>query len=254
MYLALNEGLERIRDEYQAYRIWTLNELHFPPVKQNLTADILHSNFHKPVWDLIKTAISKSSPPSSRDFSDTPFQRVFNISKEKFKQFYFDDDKNIWRFIITIPLDFNSDIYFQRLIDAKVYLKGAQISEGSAFYCVLRHRGISRYLNSERQKSMAFQNKHSVAFSYVIENGQPNYNYPGAIRTPFDDRNNWKTRIRYSPFTTWEIEVTPNYKQNSNSRIYNENIDFSKIESIELRYEAFFNSFSLNNKRIKNTD
>jgi hypothetical protein len=251
MYLALNEGLERIRDEYQAYRIWTQNELPFPSIKQNLSVDVLHSIFHKPVWDLIKQEISKSSPPSSRDFADTPYRREFNITPQKFKQFYYDENKKVWRFVITIPLDFSADIYFQRLIDAKVYLDGAQVDEGSAFYCILRHRGISRYLNRDKQKARAFQNKHSVAFSYIVENGKPNYNHAGAIQTPFDDRSNWKTRIRYSPFTTWEIEIIPNYKQNLQSKVYNQNIDFSNLKSIEFRYEAFFNSYSLNNKQAK---
>ena len=243
--IALQQSLERIRDEYQAYAIWTLQEVPFPKIIGELTLDSLKMHFHQPIWDLIKDKLSSASPPARRDFSDAPRQRKFEIAKEGLEKIYFNKAKGRWHFLINIPLDLNSNIYFQRLIDAKVFLKGVTIAEDSAFHCILRHRGVSRYLNVNKLQVRADQNKRSVEFSYIIENGKPNYHYPGAITTPFDDEKDWLSRIRYSPFTTWEVEVIPNYKQNKTSKIYNKDIDFSNFEAIEFRYQAFFESFAV---------
>ena len=246
MYLALNQGLELIMDEYRAYHIWTLNEKKFPKIQQNITTDLLISRYHDPIWRQIKTLLASNKSPASRDFSDTPHRSLYDGSSKNFKDMYFNKTNNRWRFLITLPIDTKSNIYFQRIIDAKVYLSGATVSEGSAFHCILRHRGVSNFLNRDRKEVTVYQNKRSIVFSYIVEDDKPNYDYRGAIKNPFDDDN--ISSIRYSPFTTWELEIIPDYKQNASSIIYNKNIDLSGLKCIELRYKAFFNSFAVGKK------
>ena len=248
MSLALNQSLQRIKDEYRAYRIWTLNDVAFPKMQQNISVESLSHTYHNPIWERIKDRLSSKSPPSNRDFSDTPFRKFYSGSKEDFNNRYYDKTNKLWRFMLTLPTNFGANIYFLRLINTRIFLSGARIAEGSAFHCILRHRGISRFINKDRQKITVFQNKRSIEFSYIVEDDEPNYDYPGAIKTSFDDPQNWRTRIHYSPFTTWELEIIPNYKQNASSRVYNKDIDFSGLKSIELRYSAYFNSFVVDKK------
>ena len=209
------------------------------------SAGALRSNFHEPVWEKINTALSSTTSPANRDFSDSPFV----WKREDYKQ-QFDLFDQSGRITLSLPVNKRSNKYFERLIDAKIYLRGAKAKAGSPFRCILRHRGISDFLNREHKVITCYQEPRTIHFSYVVEDegdkAKPNYNYDGAIEHSFDpDANNLK-RIRYSPYATWEVEIVGNYRLEEQSpTVYNEDIDLKSIQAIELRGRAFFNSFDV---------
>lgn len=243
--IAIDQALNRIMDEGRAFTIWTLQIHEFPKVPKNLSSDVLRSKFHEPVWERIKTALSSTTPPASRDFSDSPF--VWR--REDYKQEFELLDKN-GRITLSLPVDKRSNKYFERLIDAKIYLRGAKAKAGSAFYCILRHRGISDFLNGKHEVTTCYQEPRTIEFSYVVEGegdkAKPNYDHSGAIKQSFDDDEKNLKRIRYSPYATWEVQIVSNYQQDErSSTVYNQDIALNSIQAIELRGRAFFSSFNV---------
>lgn len=241
--IAIDQALNRIIDEGRAFRIWTLQVHEFPKVPRNINSDVLRSKFHEPVWERIKTALSSTTPPASRDFSDSPFVWKREDYKQEFESF----DKS-GRITLSLPVDKRSNKYFERLIDAKIYLRGAKAKAGSAFYCILRHRGISDFLNGKHEVTTCYQEPRAIEFSYVVEGEQarPNYDHSGAIKQSFDDDEKNLKRIRYSPYATWEVQIISNYQQDERSAtVYNQDILLNSIQAIELRGRAFFSSFNV---------
>jgi hypothetical protein len=245
LYLAINQGLERVMDEYRAYQIWALSDTAIAKIGQDLSARLLRSKYHEKIWELINLRLGNINKPSTKDKKASPFKLELRETGLDFKETYFDKNSGSWRFIITLPLNLRSNIYFQQLTDIKVHLKGASVAKGSEFHCILRHSGISRFLDKNRQEVLAYQNKRSIELSYIIENGMPKYDYSGAIKSTFDDQLHWKQRIYYSPFTTWEIEIIPNYQQDTDSLVYNKDIDWSGFTEIEFPYKVFYQSFKV---------
>src|SRR5215471_3252355 len=237
--IALDQALNRIMDEGRAFTIWTLETHKFPRVPKNLTSKVLRTEFHDPVWGNIKTMLARIAIPPSRAFSGARFL----WKREDYKQAFESFDKT-GRITLSLPVDTQSNNYFERLIDAKVYLLGAKVKQGSPFYCVLRHRGISDFLNSNRQQVTCYQEPRAIQFSYVVDGegdkAKPNYHYEDAIEHPFDDEKNL-ARIRYSPYATWEVEIIKNYGQDG--RVYNQDIALNTTQAIELRGRAYFESF-----------
>jgi hypothetical protein len=241
--IAIDQALNRIIDEGRAFTIWTLQIHEFPKIPKNLNSDILRSKFHEPVWERIKTALSSTNPPANRDFSDSPFVWKREDYKQEFELF----DKN-GRITLSLPVDKRSNKYFERLIDARIYLRGAKAKAGSAFYCILRHRGISDFLNSKHEVTTCYQEPRTIEFSYIVEGEQakPNYDHSGAIKQSFDDDEKNLKRIRYSPYATWEVQIVSNYQQDErSSTVYNQDIALNSIQAIELRGRAFFSSFNV---------
>jgi hypothetical protein len=240
--IAIDQALNLIMDEGRAFTIWSLETHEFPKVPKNLNSDVLRLQFHDPVWKRIKTALSSTKPPANRDFSDSPFI----WKREDYKQQFELLDKK-GRITLSLPVDKFSKKYFERLIDAKIYLRGAKAKAGSPFYCILRHRGISDFLNGEHKVTTCYQEPRTIEFSYVVEGegneAKPNYDHRGAIKQPFDDDEKNLKRIRYSPYATWEVQIVSNYRQDErSSTVYNQDIALDSIEAIELRGRAFFSS------------
>jgi len=245
--LAVEEGLGRIQDEARAFRIWTLEEHPFPRIPKNLDAELLRSKFHEPLWGKISGQLSSGSLPAHKDFSDEPVVWRREEYPKQFEVF-----ARTGKITLTLPVDEKSNIYFERIIDAKVFLRGATVGGDSEFYCVLRHSGVSEFLGRDRRIVTCYQEPRSIEFSYIVEGAAPNwkpqYHYPGAIEESFDTREGIE-RIRYSPYTTWEIRVIRDYRQGERSKVYNREIDLSTVEAIELRFEVFFNSFHVPKRR-----
>jgi hypothetical protein len=241
--IVLDQALDLIMDEGRAFTIWSLEAHVFDTIPKNLSSEVLRLQFHDPLWKKIEKALSSSKPPSSKDFSDSPFVWKREDYKEQFESL---DKKG--RITLSLPVDKLSNIYFERLIDAKIYLRGAKAKEGSPFYCVLRHCGISDFLNGERGVTTCYREPRTIEFSYVVEGegakAKPNYQDKHAIKGRFDDDETFRNRIRYSPYTTWEVQIVRNYRLNQrSSTVYNQDIDLKSIEAIELRGQAFFKSF-----------
>lgn len=248
--MALEQGLARIMDEDRAFKIWTLQEHALPKIPKNLTSEILRTRFHQPVWTRIKEQLSSGAPPARRDSSDTPFV----WTREQYpKQFEALEKTGKMMLSLPLPDGKGSNIYFERLIDVKVYLRGATAQAGSPFYCVLRHPGTSDFLNRERKSVTCYQEPRGIEMSYVLEGAKPNYHYDGAIEQQFDIDNDL-ARIRYSPYTTWELQVIRDYRQNAREKVYNQGIDLTKLEAVELRPSIFFSSFHVRMKGAPNVE
>ena len=240
--LAIDSALELIMDEGRAYTIWSLEPYRFSEVPKNLNSNILRLQFHDKVWRDIQTEVLKRTPPANHDFS-------FAWKREDYKQQFESFDKT-GRITLFLSVDKTSNQYFERLIDAKIYLVGAKAKAGSPFHCILRHRGISDFLNKRHDVTTCYQEPRAIEFSYVVEGegdrAKPNYNYERAIKQSFDLDDTNLTRIRYSPYATWEVQVKSNYQQDKrSSTVYNQDIELSSIQAIELRGRAFFNSFDV---------
>lgn len=244
VYLALEQTLNRIVDQGRAFTIWTLETHTFPPISGTLDARSLRLTFHNPLWDKIHVLLSSTSTPTHQDFSSNPYVWRREDYRAQFAAF-----EETGRITLSLPITKDTTIYFRRLIDAKVYLRGATTTGNAPFYCVLRHSGISNFLNRDRNVVTCYQQPRSIEFSYVVEGIEPTYNHPNAIQTSFDVRSvesrEGRGRIRYSPYTTWEIQIIKNYQQEAGATIYNHDIDLSAVEAIELRYVALYNSFHM---------
>jgi hypothetical protein len=242
LQMALDQGLNRVVDEARAYRIWTLQNYAFPTVPKNLTADILRKKFHEPLWTKIKVDMSKWKTSAGKDFSSTPF-----VWRRDENRMLFSDFAVTGEIKLALPIDETSNIYFERLTDAKVFVRGAVAKRGSAFYCQLRHLGISDFMDHDRKTVTCYQEPRAIEFSYVVEGdgsaAQPSYDYKDAIKQSFDVRDD-AARIRYSPYTVWEIRVPKNYKLNARSAVYNEDLKLSQTTAIELRCDILFDSIS----------
>ena len=241
--IAMDQALDAIMAEGRAFTIWSLETHEFDKIPKNLNAKVLRSKFHNPVWERIKRALSSGKPPASRDFSDSPFVWKREDYKQQFELF-----EKSGRITLSLPVNKLSQKYFERLIDAKVYLRGAKTKEGSPFYCILRHSGISDFLNRDREVITGYQEPTTIKYSYVVEiendKTKPNYNYKGAIKQPFDPDENSLKRIRYSPYATWEVQIVRNYRlEEQSSTVYNQDIDLNSIEAIELSGRVYFDSF-----------
>lgn len=235
--LAIGHALDRIHDEQRAYAIWTLQTHRFPALPANVDAKKLRAKFHEPLWEKINDALSKATLPAHRDFGDTPFVWTRAEYPAEFDQF-----DTTGRMIVTVPADPESNIYFERLTDAKVLLRGARIAADSAFYCTLKHHGISHFVDRDRGIVTCYQQPRSIEFSYRLVGDVPDYAYEGAIRQSFDAPDGI-ARIRYSPYATWEIFVPIDYVQSQHrSRVYNKGLKRAEIGAIELRVSAFFSS------------
>lgn len=241
--IAIDQALNLIMDEGRAFTIWSLETHKFPKVPKNLNSNVLRLKFHDPVWKRIKAALSSTNPPANRDFSDSPFVWKREDYKQQFELF----DKS-GRITLSLPVNKLSKKYFERLIDAKVYLRGAKAKAGSPFYCILRHSGISDFLNGEHEVTTCYQEPRTIKFSYVVkvegDKAEPDYDHKGAIKQSFDNDENNLKRIRYSPYATWEVQIVSDYQlEEQSSTVYNKDIALNSIEAIELRGRALFSSF-----------
>ncbi len=245
LQLAINFSLQLIQNEARAYEIWTLESYELPNLPKNLSEKYLSDELHQPLWEKISNRLSSAKTPARRDFSDTPV-----VWKRVDYPKLFEEFASTGRISLTVSPDLDSDIYFERLIDAKIYLRGAKVKEGSEFHCVLKHSGISQFLskrtasNTKQQRiKVCYQEPAGTTFSYkLITNGssqEPTYDYKNAIINKFDGSEKMN-RIRYSPYTTWQLIFQKDYRLNTNSIAYNQELDLSKLEAIELRYEVFF--------------
>ncbi len=235
--LALTHALERIRDEGRAYTIWTLEEQRFPALPPNVDAKTLRAKFHQPLSNKIADAIAKATVPAQSDFVNTPF-----VWKRADYPAEFDRFDKTGQMILTVSPDPSSNLYFERVIDAKVVLRGGRVAADSAFYCVLKHHGISHFVNRDRAIVTCYQQPRSIEFSYVLDGDKPNYVHDGAIRQTFDVAEA-VARIRYSPYATWEITVPLDYVQSQHhSYVYNKQLKRGAIDAIELRVSAIFAS------------
>lgn len=248
--IAIDQALNLIMEEGRAYTIWTLEPYKFPKVPKNLNAAILKSNFHEPVWGQIMIKASSGTSPVWRDFSKSPFVWKREDYKQQFESF----DKT-GRITLSLSVDKSSNQYFERLMDAKIYLVGAKAKADSPFYCILRHRGISDFLHSETEANgdhkviTCYQEPRTIQFSYVVEGegdkAKPIYNHgDDAINQSFDLDEKHLTRIRYSPYATWEVEIISNYRRakGESNKVYNQDIDLNSIQEIQLRGRVIFTS------------
>lgn len=243
--LAYEAALNRITDEGRAYAIWTLGQHAFPPVRGNLKAEFLRASLHEPLWEKIQNLLSSGSLPASKDFSSSPMVWRREEYPKQFERF-----AETGKITLTLSPDPASNIYFERIIDARVYLRGATVEQGSEVHCILRHSGVSEFLDRQRNVVVCYQEPRGIEFSYIEKEGDvpgPDYDYEGAIRNRFDT-DTGISRIRYSPYTSWELRVVPDYRQTTGGRVYNQNIDLSALEAIELRLNLFYSSYLVNAK------
>lgn len=261
--LAFGEALIRITDEARAYKIWTLDDHTFPKLPKNPTVEDLRSNFHEPLWTKIQTALSSTNLPAHTAAANTVDEQTlddntFYWRREKYPQLFemlqkkrLDDttQKEKHRITLTIPVDDRSSVYSERITDAKVYLRGAKTRDGSPFRCVLKHAGVSGFFTRSKKVVTCYQEPRGVEFSYVVKDDAPDYHHSGAIEDPFGEHDKKVQKIRYSPYTTWEIELEPNYERRRGGTIYNRDIDLSGLKSIELRFDLYQNSFGLKSTR-----
>ncbi len=234
--LALGQGLARIADEARAFRLWTLEEPTLPRVPANLTAERLRSELHEPLWERIKDRLSSGRPPAFRDLSANP-----HLWHREHHPELFDRLARTGRVNLEVTLDPDSNLWFERLVEARAFLRGAKATAGSDFYCVLRHNGISQFARADGSLVTGHQPPRAVEFSYRLVNGEPDYHHSGAIEGVFDERSG-QSRIRYSPYTTWELRLIPDYRQDRHAPILNQGLDLSGVEAIELRFAVYFNS------------
>jgi len=62
------------------------------------------------------------------------------------------------------------------------------------------------------------------------------------VKNTFDDAGH--DRIRYSPYTTWVLQIHPEYQLVEGGAIYNQALDWTQFDGVELVYSAFFNDRS----------
>lgn len=242
--LATEQGLQRVLDMGRAYRAWSLDTHAFPKIPQNLKATDLTNRFYKPLSDKIKLRLSafKRRSEQAMPARDIP-RSLFPQSDEDFHNACFDQTIGAWRFNFSLPLGRDANAYHVRLLDIRAYPVGLTVADGTEVYCVLVHRGVSTFIDAEKAPVRTFQVPRAITYSFrTSPDGTRDTAYSGIVKSTFDDAG--AERVRYSPYATWELRVHPDHQLIEGGNIYNQKLDWSAFERIEVNYSAYFDDRS----------
>lgn len=242
--LAIDQGLQRVLDMGRAYRAWSLDTHEFPKVPQNLKATDLSDRFHKPLADKIKLRLSAFKRRSEKAMPARSIPRhLFPEGQDVFQNACFDATIKAWRFNFSLPLGRDANAYHVRLRDIRAYPVGLGVADGTELYCVLVHRGVSEFLDANKQAVRTLQVPRAITYSYRTgPDGTRETAYSGVVKSSFDDAG--PERIRYSPYATWELRIHPDHQLVEGGTVYNQGLDWTGFEQIEVTYSAYFDDRS----------
>jgi hypothetical protein len=158
---------------------------------------------------------------------------LFSLDPEKFN---LNDRRSKWkeRFKNELSLSKEAPIFDSATIIERVPQEVWLLNDDGRVLSIRLEKGLLNVY--ERQSVSYYLEDRTFEGSYMIKNGEPEYDHEGAIHQ--DVMDTW-TEIGYSPFTMWELKITPNYREGD----FNKDIDWDGLTEIQLRYSAFRKSF-----------
>ncbi|WP_425098595.1 hypothetical protein [Tropicibacter sp. S64] len=235
--LELNRCVDLVREILRAYRIWTLETLPFT-LPQRLTGATLLNAYTARIEPPILENLARKSAPANDKSRGISFDMTrFAADPEVLRRNFYIEDQGVWQFDLTVTIDPESDYWFERLLDVRVFLNGATTDAGSHFLCFVRHRGVSDYLDRNRNIVIGYKVPRAIEVEYVADGDghKPAHN---GIAQSFGGQD-WVRQIHYSRYTTWEVQVQPDYKPHRDAMTYNSGLDLSGLKSIDFEFDSW---------------
>lgn len=235
--IAMQRGLDLVQEADRAYRMWTLENSNFKlPAK--LTGSSLKSAYTKNLGAGILRKVARASKAANDKSRGASFDfSRYQTDQAAFEKTFYDGETNSWLFNLNVEMDLASDYYFERLLNVEAFLKGAKVAKRSSILCFIRHRGTSRFMHRNGDVLTALKIPHAIEFEYVPD-GDGNKLKDGEITQRFES-DEWMSRIHYSRYTNWELQLPKDYKPSKKSPTYNKELDLSGLQSIELKFDSY---------------